>query len=124
MEEKRAVGCQSMRPRRGGLAREASVVDRGALGPGNHPEAGQLGRLTLVMMLNSTDVGELDDFTDLGRLHGARIGTVHLQRAVNSPPMVVVEVACKDSLEVALVQDNDMVKALAADGADEPLDIR
>ena len=40
-------------------------------------------------MPNSTDVGKLDDFTDLGRLHGARIGTAHFQRAVNPPPMVV-----------------------------------
>jgi hypothetical protein len=37
--------------------------------------------------------------------------------------MVGVEVACKDSFEVAFVEDSHMVKALAADGPDEALDI-
>ncbi len=83
----------------------------------------QLGRATLVMMVKSTDVGKFDDLTQFCRFDGARIRSVHLQRAVNPPPMVVVEVACKESLEVALIEDNEMVKALAADGADEALDV-
>ncbi len=77
----------------------------------------------LVMVLKSTAVRKLDDFTDLGRSYGAPIGTVHLQRAVNPPPMIVVQVACRDSLEVELVEGNEMVKALAADGADEAFDV-
>jgi len=74
-------------------------------------------------MVKSTDVGKLEDVTELGRLYGAGIGTVHVQRAVNPPPMVVVEVACKDSLQVALVEDNYMVKALPANGADKAFDV-
>jgi len=73
------------------------------------------------MMVKSTDVGKLDDLTQLWRLDGARIWTVHVQRAMNPPPMVAVEVACKESLEVAIIEDNDLVKALLADGPDEAL---
>ncbi len=34
-----------------------------------------------------------------------------------------MEVACKDSLEVAFVEDNHMANAFAADGRDEALDV-
>jgi len=75
-------------------------------------------------MLKSTDVGKLDNLTEFWGLDGSRIRTVHLQRAVNPPPMVVVEVACKESLEVALVEDNDVVKAFSSYGTDQALDVR
>ena len=63
------------------------------------------GHATLVVVVKSPDVGRPEDVTELGRLYGAGIGTVHVQRAVNLPPMVVVEVACTDSLQVALIED-------------------
>ncbi len=81
----------------------------------------QSGRATLVMMVKSTDIGKLDDLTQFWRLDWSGLWTVHLQRAANPPPMVVVEVACKESLDVALIEDNDMVNAFAADGPDEAL---
>lgn len=84
----------------------------------------QLGCTTLVVMVESTDVGKLDNLTEFLRLDGSRIRTVHRQRAVNPPPVVVVEIVCKDSLEVALVEDNHVVKALAAVGADKAFHIR
>ncbi len=76
-------------------------------------------------MLKSADVGKLDDLTKLWRVDGSRSRTVHVQRLVNPPPMVQVigEVTCKDSLELAFVEDNHMVKALAADGPDKALDV-
>ena len=74
-------------------------------------------------MLKSADIGKLDDLPEFWRLDGSRVRTVHVQRAVNPPLMVGVEVACKDSFEVAFVEDSHMVKALAADGPDEALDI-
>ena len=83
----------------------------------------QLGGATLVMMVKSTDIGKLDDLTQFWRLDSTRIWSVHVQGAVNPPSMVVIEVARKDSLEVAFVEDNQMVKALAADGPDEALDV-
>ena len=79
------------------------------------------GRATFVVMVKSTDIGKLDDLTQFSRLDGTRIRSVHVQVAVNPPSMVVIEVACKDSLEAAFVEDDDMVNALAADGPDEAL---
>ena len=66
LQEKRAVEFQSMRPRWASLARETRLVAGEAVGVATR--GGELGRLTLVMMLKSTHVAELDDFADLGRL--------------------------------------------------------
>jgi len=74
-------------------------------------------------MLEPADIGDLDDLPELWRLHGSRIGTVHVQRSVHTPAMVVLKVAGQDALQVTLVQDDDVVKALSPDGADQALDV-
>ena len=49
----------------------------------------QLSRATLIMMLQSADVWELDDLTEFWGLDWSRIRTVHVQRAVDTPAMIV-----------------------------------
>ena len=74
-----------------------------------------------VVSLQAADVGELDHVPELGRLHGAMVRRVHLQGLVNPPPMVEVDVASQNPAQVKLVQDDDIVKALAAQRPDDPL---
>jgi hypothetical protein len=74
-------------------------------------------------MLEPADIGKFDDLPAFWRLHGSRIGTVHVQRSVHTPAMVVLKVAGQDALEMALVQYDDVVKALSPDGADQALDV-
>ena len=74
-------------------------------------EAGRIGismRLDRIIMSpaasktqrrQAVDVGELDDLTELGWLHGPGVGTVHLERAMSSPAMVIAEVACEHPLD-------------------------
>jgi hypothetical protein len=74
-------------------------------------------------MLEPSAIGELDDLPEFWRLHGSRIGTIHVQRSVHTPAVVVLKVAGQDALQMALVQYDDVVKALSPDGADQALDV-
>ena len=53
----------------------------------------QLGRATLVVTLQSTDVGKLDDLTEFWRLDGSGMRTVHVERSVDAPAMLVLKIA-------------------------------
>ncbi len=52
-----------------------------------------LGRATLVMMLKSADIGKLDDATEFWRLDGSGMRTVHVERSVDAPAMIVLKIA-------------------------------
>jgi hypothetical protein len=58
----------------------------------------ELGHPPLVVMLEAADIGKLDDLPELWWLHGAWIGTVHTQRSVNPPAMIVLKGAGQDAL--------------------------
>jgi hypothetical protein len=76
------------------------------------------------MTLKATDIRKLDDFPEFARPHRAMLGGVHLQRLMNSPPVIEVDVAQQTSAQVALMQDDDVVQTLAAQGADQSLGVR
>ena len=80
-------------------------------------------RPSLVVMLKPADIGKLDHFPEFWWLHGARIWTVHVQRSMNPPAMIVLKVAGQDAFQMALVHDDDVVETLSPDGADQALDV-
>lgn len=74
-------------------------------------------------MLESADIRKLDDVPELWWMDGTRIWTVHVQRSVHTPAMVVLKLAGQDALQMALVRYDDVVEALSPDGADQALDV-
>jgi hypothetical protein len=44
-------------------------------------------------MLEPTDVGKLDDVTEFWRLDRSRMRTVHVERSVNTPAMIMLKIA-------------------------------
>ena len=52
------------------------------------------------------------------------VGTVVVERLVRSCGVVVGTVGAQESAEMGLAQDQAMIQALAAKGADDPLDKR
>ena len=74
-------------------------------------------------MLKPADIGKLDHFPEFWWLHGARIWTVHVQRSVNPPAMIVLKVAGQDAFQMAVVDDDDVVETRSPDGADLALDV-
>ena len=76
------------------------------------------------MVMQAANIRELDDRAAIGRLHWSRVGTIHVQRQVCTPTMVVVEVHGEDAPQVAFVQDNDVIQAVSPDAADHAFDVR
>src|SRR5262245_57418810 len=78
----------------------------------------RLRRATDVAMMESADLGQRNDAALLGSLNGARLGRILLEGEVGARPVVIAEVAPQTPTKVCLVQDDDVVEKLTADGAD------
>jgi hypothetical protein len=65
---------------------------------------------------------DLHDMSVLGPLHRPRCWAVHGERAVTAPAVIVLEVVAEKPPQVPLLEDDDVVQALAADTPDHPLD--
>src|SRR6266851_1089824 len=74
-------------------------------------------RLRRTADVESTDVGQGNDAAVLGWLDGARLRHILLEREVGARAVVVAEVAAQTRSKVCLVQDDEVVEKLAADGA-------
>lgn len=75
-------------------------------------------------MMRPANLRDHRDLAHLGWLHYSGLRTVLGKTAVGPRLVVVVEVSSQDLPEVVLVEDHDVVGALAAEGADHFLDER
>ena len=65
--------------------------------------------------MEPTDLRDGHHTPERGRLHLAWLGTVVVERLVWSRGVVVGAVGAQESAEMGLVQDEDMIQALAKD---------
>src|SRR5216684_4991671 len=72
-------------------------------------------------MVESADLGQGNDAAVIGRLDGAWLGRILVEREVRPRAVVVAEVVAQTTAEVLLVEDDDVVEELATDGADHAL---
>jgi len=80
----------------------------------------RLGGASLVTMMESTDLRNRNDTPGFGRLDGPRLRRVLLQSQVCPGSMIVVQEISKVPAKASLVEYDDVVQALAANGADHP----
>ena len=78
----------------------------------------------LQAMMQPADVWNRDHLATIRWLHLACNRRVVVQRQVRAGVMIIVEVIGEDPLQVALVEHDEVVEALAADRADDSLDVR
>jgi hypothetical protein len=76
------------------------------------------------MMMQPTSLGDFPDWANLWLLDRLRHGTIHGQRPVCAPVMVIADVCRQEPLQMSLMQDHHVIQALATDAPDEPLDRR
>jgi hypothetical protein len=74
--------------------------------------------------MEPTDLRDRHHAPELGRMHLAWLGTVVVERLVWPCGVVVGEIRAQDAAEMGLAQNDDVIEALAADGADDPFDER
>jgi len=71
-------------------------------------------------MMESADLGQRNDAALLGRLNGTRLRRILLEGVeVSARPVAVPEVAAQTTSKVCLLQDDDVVEKLAAEGAND-----
>ena len=85
---------------------------------------GGSGRDALVVMMRSADLWRLDHAASVGGLDFPRLRAIHFQGQVRSPRVIVDKVVSEDPLEMPFVHHDHLVKAVATERADEPLDER
>ena len=77
-----------------------------------------------VSVMKAADLRNRDNSTPVGRFNLAFHWRVAIQGQVSSRFMVVHEVRAKDTHQVSLVDNDEMIQTLSADRAYEPLTIR
>ena len=72
-------------------------------------------------MVEATDFANRDDLAEFRPLNWAAVGRILVEREVSTRPVIVREVASQGAAQVPFAKDEDVIQALAPDGADEPL---
>jgi hypothetical protein len=76
------------------------------------------------MVMEPTDFRYRDHSAPVSSEDRARFRTIHRQRQMRPPLVIIGQGAGQETCDMALVQDHDMVQALPANTPDQPLDIR
>jgi hypothetical protein len=79
---------------------------------------------SFVAMMQTTDLRDGDYLSPFGRVDRARIRTVFSQGQMRPCSVVIVLVRREDAVQMALVEDDEVVETLAPDRPDDSLDIR
>src|SRR6516162_2438320 len=72
-------------------------------------------------MMEPADLRNRNDAATWRGLHDSRLGTVVVERVGGARGVVVAAVAAEAPAEMGLVEDEELIQALPADGADHPL---
>ena len=72
-------------------------------------------------MVEATDFANRDDPPEFRPLNWPGVGRILVERQVSARLVVVRKVASQGTTQVLFAEDDDVIQALAPDGADEPL---
>jgi hypothetical protein len=97
---------------------DARLPDHGIAGSRTWRAERRLGGSTFVVVMQATNVWDLNNRTEGRWLRHPRDGSIFVQREVSSPFMIINEAALQVAAQGALVPDDDVIEALAREGAD------
>jgi hypothetical protein len=75
-------------------------------------------------MMQPSDFWHLLDWTECGRLDGARRGRVHVQGSMRAKPVIILEVPDQEAPQMLVPQHDYLVETFPADTANEALHVR
>ena len=75
------------------------------------------------MMMQPTHLRDFPDRAKLWPLDWPRHRTIHVQRPMCTPAMIIPEITSQKPPQMLLVEDEHVVRAIATDTPDEPFDI-
>ena len=79
--------------------------------------------MSLIAVVDSTDLRDLDDHTGVNWLDRPMLGAVHAERLMDARPVVIGEVLGKKPSEMLLMEHVDVFEAFAADRANQPFHV-
>src|SRR5919202_6874780 len=74
-------------------------------------------------MMQPTHFWDFPDQPKLRPLDRPRHRTIHVQRPMRAPVMIILEISSQEPPQMARVQDDHVVQAVAADTSDESFDV-
>jgi hypothetical protein len=74
--------------------------------------------------MKPADLRNRDHLAAVWRLDGASIRAVFAERQIGPRAVIIIKVREQDAAQMALADHNHMIKILAANRADDPLDVR
>ena len=69
-------------------------------------------RQPFIMMMWATGFRKLYYLSKVWQLHRSRFSTVHPQRQMRAPAMIIFEIAHQDSFQMTIVQHDNMIQAI------------
>ena len=84
---------------------------------------GWLGCPAFISVMESADLRKLHHLSEFRRLYLPRDRSILIERQVSARLLVVFEIRLQDATQAWFMQDDDVVQALAANRADQALDI-
>ncbi len=83
----------------------------------------RLGGEAFVTLVKPADLRNRDHLAAVWRLDGASIRAVFVEREMGPRAVIVIDVRDQDAAQMALVNHEYVIQALAANRADDPLDV-
>jgi hypothetical protein len=74
-------------------------------------------------MMQAANLRNFDHLTDPARHDRAWVGAILVERKMGAGSMLVVDVPRQNAAQMALVEHHNVIKKLAANRADDPLDV-
>ena len=74
-------------------------------------------------MMQGADLRERDGSSYPAWLDRARVRTILVKRKMRAGALVIVDVRVENSAQMALIEDQDVIQALAANRTDRALDV-
>src|SRR5262245_4030517 len=82
-----------------------------------------LGRSPLISVVQSTDVGDCDDLAQGSVGRSSVIRSVFAKGKMCARLMVIADMSRENPSEMRLIDDDDVIEALALDRPDQPVDV-
>ena len=81
-------------------------------------------RSPLIVVMQPAHFSDFIGQTNIRPLDRPRHRTIHVQRPVCAPVMIILEVLGQETPQMSLMQDDHVIQACAAETPDQPLDVR
>ena len=75
-------------------------------------------------MMQSTDLWERDDLAYSGKVNGAALRIILVEREMRSGLVIIAKIRRQHAAQVTLIEDDDVIETLTTDRADDALDVR